>query len=561
MKKALVKFNELGFLALSVFIIFSLFSFTSAFDMPDINLMDNEVRSFSKGWIRDADGYIIEFNTPFHLEVKENESLVIKNTIPDNINPGDVVAFKAYMQSVVVKIDGDTVYDIGTEYSNYLGRDFGSFWVFVDTVPENVGKEIEITLFSHKPAYRGYAPEIFTGNRAAMLNHIYSQKGLWIILPFAITIAGALIIVLSFISALHNGINKAFFYLGTYIFIMGSWLLGESGILQIISHNTYYVTRAPLLAILISPVAINLYIKETVPMKNRFSANIIATLSVINAAVNLGLEFFNVSGITDSLVISLALIAITCVYYILVFLVEAIAYKNEHARREFFATAVFFVFIFIEIGAFYITGQKETSYFMLIGLSIFSVLMITYRVRDYRARVRQMEESEYFEKMAYTDALTGAKNRARFIDDINCITEPEGVVIVQADTDRLKHINDNFGHSFGDQAIMNTYEVLSKHFEQLGDVYRVGGDEFTVIVKNADEDNIIEIIGAVRREMELINIRCEYDFSISLGFAKYDASLDKDIYSTAIRADQEMYDDKKRLRGTVFQTKIPVMFT
>jgi diguanylate cyclase (GGDEF)-like protein len=529
--------------------------------MPDINLMDKEVRSFSQAWSRDGGGYTIEFNSPFNFEVKEGENLVIKNTIKDDINPGDVVAFKVYMQSVVVKIDGDTVYDIGTEYSKFLGRDFGSYWVFVDTVPEYVGKEIEITLFSHKPSYRGYAPEIFTGSRAAMLGYIYNQKGLWNILPFAITIAGAVIIVLSFISALHNGVNKGFFYLGTYIFIMGSWLLGESGILQIISHNTYYVTRAPLLAILISPVAINLYIKETVPMKRRFFATLIATLAVINATVNLGLEFFNISGITDSLVISLALIAVTCVYYVVVFLIEAIAYKNEHAKREFFATTVFFVFIFIEIGAFYITGQKETSYFMLIGLSIFSVLMITYRVRDYRTRIRQMEESEYYEKMAYTDALTGAKNRARYIEDIECIAEPEGVVIVQADTDRLKHINDNFGHSSGDQAITNTYEVLSKHFEQYGVVYRVGGDEFTVIVKNADEDKVTETIDAVRRETELINIRCQYDFSISLGYAKYDASLDKDIYATAVRADQEMYDDKKRLRGTVFQTKIPVMFT
>mgnify|MGYP000882286847 CR=1 FL=1 len=159
--------------------------------------------------------------------------------------------------------------------------------------------------------------------------------------------------------------------------------------------------------------------------------------------------------------------------------------------------------------------------------------------------------------MAYTDALTGAANRAQYVKDMDQIKIPRGITIVQADTDRLKYINDFFGHSFGDQAIIDTKDVLQKHFSQIGKVYRIGGDEFSIIIKDGDIDNINQIIEQVKQEVTLIAEDRVYDFSVSFGFATYDAVLDKDIYATAARADQQMYKDKRRLRGTVPQ-KMPV---
>lgn len=551
------KFNKIGFLILVSLIIFSIFTFTSLFDMPDIHLIDTKVQSFSEGWTWSDGLNTFEFNLPHQLNIEKSENLIIKNTIPNDLNPGDVVAFKSYMQSVVVKIDGETVYEIGTDADRFLGRDFGSFWSFIETKPEYKGKEIEISLFSHRVPFHGYVPKVLTGSRTGMLHHIFNQKGMWNLLSFAIVIAGAAIILFHFFAGFHKGKDKGFFYLGTYVLIMGSWLLGESGVLQIISRNTYYVTRIPLLAILLFPVSINLYIKEAVPMKRRFSANFIAMLSIVNAAINLFLEYSNILSITDTLVVSLTLAATTCVYYVVIFLIETIVYKNERAQKEFLALSIFFVFIIVEIGSFYANGQKETSYYMLIGMSIYTILMVSYQIEDYRKKVSIQEEKELFERMAYTDALTGAKNRAQYMEDMKSMIAPEGVMIVQADTDRLKYINDNFSHSHGDLAIINTYKVLSKYLDQIGEIYRIGGDEFSVIIKNTDWDQVNKTIEKIRKEAGLINAKSEYDFSISIGIAEYDASMDEDIHATAIRADHRMYDDKKRLVGTIPQ-KYPV---
>ncbi len=137
------------------------------------------------------------------------------------------------------------------------------------------------------------------------------------------------------------------------------------------------------------------------------------------------------------------------------------------------------------------------------------------------------------------------------------IVATKGMAILQADTDRLKYINDNFSHFHGDQAIIRTYNILEKYLASIARIYRVGGDEFTIIIENYDKDTLDKIIEQIRQDAKAVHAQSDYDFSISIGIAEFDPSVDKNIYFTAIRADQQMYDDKKRLRKTVPQ-KFPV---
>lgn len=546
----LEKFTEIIFFILSAVMIFSIFTFTSFFDMPDIFLVDTRVQPFFQGWKRFNGTHTEIFDLPYQVDIEKNETLIIKNTLPTNFHFGDILAFKSFMQSVVVQVDGKTVYEVGTNPEKFLGRDFGIFWVFVEIEPEFADKEIEISLFSHRNPFHGYAPEVFIGSRTGLFTHIFNQKGLWNFLSCLILVTGILIILSFVFFGVNKRKNKGPFYLGVYIITMGSWLIGESEILQFITRNTYYVTRIPLLAILVCPISINLYIKETITIKKKLSVNIIATLTVINALICWLLEFFSILSITDLLIVSLGLISLTCIHYVAIFFIEAIVYKNERAQKEFMAISIFLVFLLIEIALFYINGQKKNSYFMLIGMSIYIVLMIYFQVDDYRKIKEIIKEKTFYEKMAYTDALTGAHNRARYNEHMKSIDNFEGITILQADTDRLKYINDNFSHFHGDQAIVQTYKVLNKHLENIAQVYRIGGDEFSAILQNVDREEINKIINQIRQDSEIINAKSEYDFSISIGVAEFDSAIDKNIYFTAIRADQQMYENKKRHRNT-----------
>lgn len=553
------KFNEKGFWILSFLIIFSFLTFTSIFNMPDIYLIDTEIRSFSEGWTWNDGKSDIKIDLPHQINVGETETLVIRNTLPDDLKPGDTIAFKSYVQSVVVRIDNKTVYEMANGKNQFFGRDFDYFWVFVDTESEYKGKEIEISLFSYRAPLHGHAPEVIIGNRAGLLKYIFDLKGVWNILSFTVLVVGIFTILIYFFSRSYKSGSKRGLYLGICTSIIGCWLLGESGLLQFLTRNTYFVTRIALIMQLVFPISISLYIKEAVPMKKRLSADVIATIAIINTVVSLLLEYFGILSLFDSLIVSVSIILLTCVYYLVVFLIETIIHKNRRAQKEFLALTIFFVSAVIEISLFYAKGQKETTNHMLRGMIVYIVLMIFNQIQDYIDRARIKNEREFYENMAYTDALTGAKNRARYMKDVNSITDFRGATIIQVDIDRLKYINDNFGHACGDQAIINSYQILTKYSDQIGKVYRMGGDEFSIIVMNAGRDKIDNMIEKIQEEVGLINAECEYDFSLSIGMAEYDASMDEDLFSTFVRADHKMYDNKKRLRGTVPQ-KYPARY-
>ncbi len=104
---------------LIVLILFSLFYFTDALDMPNIYLIDGDVISFSNGWTWQGDGYREKFQLPYYFCCRRREPLVIRNKIPYDFPNGAKIALKSYMQSVVVKIDGETVYAVGNDNDKF----------------------------------------------------------------------------------------------------------------------------------------------------------------------------------------------------------------------------------------------------------------------------------------------------------------------------------------------------------------------------------------------------------------------------------------------------------
>lgn len=543
------KFKEKAFLVLLAVIFLSILICPNILDMPDIYLIDKNKIDFSGGWTWKGDGYKDEFSLPYRFAVKKTEPLVIKNTLPGDLPAGSVMAMKSNMQSVAVKIDGKKVYEVGTDSDEFLGRDFGEFWACIKIEPEYEGKEIETSLFSHRTASHGSAPEVFIGSESAVFGQFFSQRGLWNVFALIILILGIITILAYFIFGIYKEKNRSLLYLGIFALIMGNWFFGESGMLQLFTANTYYTTRISLLMTLVAPISACLYISEAVPMKRRFFEDFLTIFIIINAVVCLGLEYFGILGLSDTIFGTIVLIVVMCVYYLTILFIESIVYKNKKALKELKSLSVLFIFSLLEIVSYFINHQKISYLFMSIGVLIYVATMIVSQFSNYREIRSVREERVYFERMAYTDAMTGANNRAKYMEDIENFPVRDGTIVVQADTDRLKHINDSFGHSAGDKSIIDTYEVLNNNFGHIGKVYRTGGDEFAVIIENANKKKINTIVEEVRKDVSLINKEREYDFSISMGMAEYNASLDKDLYSTTLRADKEMYEDKKRLRN------------
>lgn len=150
-----------------------------------------------------------------------------------------------------------------------------------------------------------------------------------------------------------------------------------------------------------------------------------------------------------------------------------------------------------------------------------------------------------FKDLANTDYLTSFKNRNAFDLDLSNWEDEaetlEGVFV--ADLDRLKNVNDDYGHSFGDEYICAAADVLSRSFDATDIIYRIGGDEFAVLCPRLDEAKARRIIDAIQSSASTVQIGNGAALSISTGFAL--RRENEAIADTLRRADISMYEMKR----------------
>ena len=166
-------------------------------------------------------------------------------------------------------------------------------------------------------------------------------------------------------------------------------------------------------------------------------------------------------------------------------------------------------------------------------------------------RHRQMEK--HLETIALTDQLTGLYNRRGFIDLAErqlqfCKRSKQKMLLFFADVDKMKWINDNLGHEDGDKALISTAKILANTFRSSDIISRVGGDEFAILARDADEKTAEGLLKRLHKLVKKSNTRKgrKYDLSISIGYAVFDPHQHHDALNELMsRADRQMYQDKK----------------
>ena len=160
-------------------------------------------------------------------------------------------------------------------------------------------------------------------------------------------------------------------------------------------------------------------------------------------------------------------------------------------------------------------------------------------------------------RKAFIDALTHVKNKGAFttaIEELQTkLKDNQGRLafgIGVFDCDDLKSINDQFGHDKGDLYLKNACMSIC-HVFQHSPVFRIGGDEFAVILQNADYQDREALIAQLRQAMaDTDRIVNKWEqVHISMGIAVYDPAGDHSVNDVVRRADEIMYEDK-RVRKT-----------
>ncbi|MCR5499124.1 MAG: GGDEF domain-containing protein [Acetatifactor sp.] len=201
--------------------------------------------------------------------------------------------------------------------------------------------------------------------------------------------------------------------------------------------------------------------------------------------------------------------------------------------------------------------------FYSVGCMIGTGLLHTFVLEDER-KERQQELKELFERekkqrielenarrMAYTDSLTGVKNKHAYYEmekTIDGRIQKEGFRdfgVVAFDLNGLKVINDTYGHEEGDRVIKSACRFICGIYQH-SPVFRIGGDEFTVILEGHDYHHREELLEMFNAEIEK-NIK-HGGIIVASGCAIFQAEEDNCYQTVFERADRKMYGRKAQLK-------------
>ena len=186
-----------------------------------------------------------------------------------------------------------------------------------------------------------------------------------------------------------------------------------------------------------------------------------------------------------------------------------------------------------------------------VGVLIFEQLLLTSIFVNLVEQAKTRSELEVYERLLKEDRMTGINNRTAFEEQLQDIEDHaqdyDNAALIFMDVDGLKNTNDLYGHNAGDELIISAALCIKNVFATYGKCYRIGGDEFCVLIFDLIE-NVDELLKQMDQEIVKYNRNNRYYLSIARGvsFLKDTEGKQKKISDWKYEADQDMYCNKKR---------------
>lgn len=513
------------------------------------------VQSLTNGWTFCDGKNEQKVSLPVRMNSdNQGDGTSISATLPEKIEDDYAICFRTSHSRVQVLIDDVEVYQYRWTDEIPLGSSPGSLWNIVDLSPKYSGKTITIKTDSPYDMYEGLFRTVTYGDKASIIMYLQKETRIMLILSCIPIVLGIILIIAAFFAGKEFS-KRPFAYVGIFLTVVGIWETTETGYLQFLKFDMYTVQIVNLLTFGFIPLLVIMALKYTNLLKYYFKR--LFYINVIIYAVYVALQLLEISDMHQTL----WLIHLSMVIDSIFIFWDTKRYYNEQEDKSSFICimitySIVFFAIIIDIYRMYVYPDSYNGYATRIAMVLFIVFMAVSIVQRSLAVERKNIERETIINMAYTDILTGIKNRRCFEEDAEKLANAKkSFNIVAIDMNNLKMINDELGHKFGDEALIKVANAL-RIFENYGEeCYRMGGDEFEVICKKMDIDDIDRVCEQINKKLAKTEYFPGIPLSIAYGSFRFSANMDTEVNKVMARADKKMYEKKQQMKEMGYATR------
>lgn len=518
--------------------------FSFVFKSQDAIIKIGEPSSLNESWRLD-DNPNHDLTLPVNLDIEPKTTYTIRKVLDNNFQNSQTLLIRTSLQNVIVRLDGEIIYKRIYQEEKTLPP-FASMWHFIDLPQNSNGVEISISFDSPYPQMSGIINEISYGTNASLYASLFRTYGYRLFLSIFVFFVGFVMMIISLF--FFQSQNKKYTYLGLSAILISLWMLAESRLIQWMIGSEFIIGSLAYFSLVLIPVPLLYYFKDYIMKiyKKPFWAWIIVLYAFCISI--LALHYFGVMDFFESVIITQILIVGAFITSTTLLIIEVKKHYNLDAKNPLKLLALLMVFFIFELINFVFNNFRDTSVFINFGITLVVFIILLNYFKFLVERLKLAYQKEIYQQLAYTDRLTQGNNRLSFEEDFERFflnSESRNLLrLIYFDFDDLKRINDEYGHLEGDKVIEIGYYTINQVFKDYGKCYRIGGDEFSCLTTDMNDETFADKVKLLDKEIKKINKDLPYQFNISIGTSIYDPNRDHKPSDMIQRADYEMYLNK-----------------
>ncbi len=240
---------------------------------------------------------------------------------------------------------------------------------------------------------------------------------------------------------------------------------------------------------------------------------------------------------------------------------------RTHSKRGYYVLQALFAASALTlswaVASFGDTGMLTSALVFCLVVNLTAIIVLFYLQRSIGERLRHASIAEIeTTRIMNTDALTGAMMRGAFLEELQRALgrplAPRQATLVLVDLDHFKHLNDSFGHPFGDAALSHLVAIMTRLFPDAM-IGRLGGDEFALLIRDCNIEGTSARVRTLIEELRdgILHDGHKVALSVSLGAALAPAHAGQPA-NLMLLADLALYESKANGRGrmTVFDNAL-----
>lgn len=504
---------------------------------------EDSIKSLDSGWtMRWEQGEERDLHLPLTYSGRAGDKVEYSHEFNFARTADAQLCVQTYLSPFRVYIDDQLVYEYGSQAIQEGRLTVGNGYHIIPIPAQKGQLRIETEVSRGAPYATIGSVQVATG--ANFLKMLVRDNCMTILASGIMLLIGVYTLSSFFGVTRIWGQKKASLTLSLLSFCASFWMLGRSGLLQIFTDRILLANSFDFLSFFLLPLAALLFFRENLQrQKDRFLQICIGMEGAffVFACVSYLLRWIDFSRM---LVVAHILLipCILCLGYNLIFHCRSTVVRLGFGALLLGEAAELIVYQLIRF-------EFLEFHFLEIGMLAF-VMCMAYEWRKQNQRYQQrLIRQEMLESLAYTDALTGLGNRAAYDRKIQAMCtramSERQVHLLMVDINHLKQVNDSMGHQVGDDYLRTNADLLAEHIGELGQLYRIGGDEFAAVLE-CSEKKCRELMQRLSRYTGRAGDPLSANFSV--GCATFDPTKDSDLTDTFNRADQVMYRCKQENR-------------